>query len=76
MALRASGETPTWDVVTGRVTSVSTPPRLGATRGMVSRRSIASAAATPPLGSKLSMPPKPRKSALARAWPGWPSSPG
>ncbi len=60
----------------GRITSVSTPPRLGATSGMVRRWSRASAAEGPPWGSKLSMPPKPRKSASARAWPGCEGRPG
>ena len=56
--------------------SDSTPPRLTATIGMVTRFRKRSAASTPPSSSKLSMPPKPPKSSRARSCPGFVGRPG
>src|SRR5262249_18703326 len=73
---RSSGESDACEVTAGRVTSVSTPPRLTVKSGSFSRRMKASASCGVPSISKLSMPPKPRKSERARACWGWLSTPG
>ena len=64
------------EVVAGRVISVSTPPKLGADAGNSNLQINRSAAATPPLNSKLSTPPAPANNRCARSYCGWLSRPG
>ncbi len=54
-----------WLVVAGRVTKVSTPPKLGAQMGKVRRLMKRSVSSTDVFSSKESMPPNPRKNSLA-----------
>ena len=64
---RSSADSPECDVVEGRVTNVSTPPRLGATAGNRAARMNDSAPSTPSCNSKLIIPPNPSKSLRARS---------
>ena len=72
---RSSGLIPACEVVAGRVISVSTPPRLGATYGSLTASRKVCAAASPPRSRMLSMPPKPDSSSAACLWSGWEASP-
>src|ERR1035437_1281674 len=63
---RCAADIPECEVVDGRVIKLSTPPRLGALIGIVTRSIKDRAAFTPPSSSKLSTPPKPSNSSHAR----------
>src|SRR5262249_34345964 len=58
-ASRSSGDSDTWDVMSGYEMVVSTPARLAAKRTIRSSRSMACTAGRPPARSKASIPPAP-----------------